>query len=69
MMWDYRRVMHPVVISSCSRQEEGSDLRFWAKLKLKVTRKNSISLPGIDDSLDKLAEAKYFSTVDSKSGY
>merc|ERR1712044_80222 len=34
-----------------------------------VTRKDSYPLPRIDDSLDSLGKAKYFSTLDLASGY
>ena len=34
-----------------------------------VTRKDSYPLPRIDDSLDSLGQAKYFSTLDLASGY
>lgn len=34
-----------------------------------VTRKDSYPLPRIDDTLDTLSEAKWFSTLDLKSGY
>jgi Reverse transcriptase (RNA-dependent DNA polymerase) len=35
----------------------------------KITVKNKYPLPRIDDMLDRLAGAKYFSTIDLKSGY
>lgn len=35
----------------------------------KVTKQNSYPLPRIDEILDRLGTAKYFSTVDLKSGY
>ena len=35
----------------------------------KVTIKNNYPLPRIDDLFDRLAEAKYFSRIDLKSGY
>ena len=35
----------------------------------KVTVKNSYPLPRIDDLFDRLAEAKYFSRIDLRSGY
>jgi len=34
-----------------------------------VTQKDVYSIPRIDDTLDTLAEAKWFSTLDLKSGY
>ena len=35
----------------------------------KVTHKDSYPLPRIDDTIDALAESKWFSTLDLKSGY
>jgi hypothetical protein len=52
-------------------RKKNGELRFcvdYRKLK-DVTKKDSFPLPRIDDALDNLAEAKWFSTFDVKSGY
>ena len=57
----------PVVLV---RKKDGS-LRYcidYRKLN-SITRKDSYPLPRIDESLDSLAEMKYFSTLDLASGY
>ena len=57
----------PVVLV---RKKDGS-LRYcidYRKLNA-VTRKDSYPLPRIDDSLDALGQARYFTTLDLASGY
>ena len=57
----------PVVIVS----KKTGDLRFcvdYRKLN-EITRRDQYSLPNIQDSLDYLGKAKYFSSLDLKSGY
>ena len=57
----------PVVIV----QKKTGDLRFcvdYRKLN-EITRKDQYPLPHIQDSLDYLGEAKFFSSLDLKSGY
>merc|ERR1711893_349531 len=57
----------PVVLV---KKKDGS-LRYcidYRKLNV-VTRKDSYPLPRIDDSLDTLKDAKYFTTLDLASGY
>jgi hypothetical protein len=52
-------------------RKKNGELRFcvdYRKLN-DVTRKNSFPLPRIDDTLDTLSGAKWFSTLDLKSGY
>ena len=34
-----------------------------------MTQKDAYSIPSVDDTLDTLAGAKWFSTLDLKSGY
>lgn len=57
----------PVVVV---RKKDGT-LRFcvdYRKLN-SVTKKDTYPLPRIDDSLDRLRRAKYFSSIDLRSGY
>jgi hypothetical protein len=52
-------------------RKKNGELRFcvdYRKLN-DVTRKDSFPLPQIDDTLDTLSGAKWFSTLDLKSGY
>ena len=52
-------------------QKKDGSFRFgvdYRKLK-SVTKKDSYPLPRIDDSLETLAESKWFSTLDLRSGY
>ena len=42
--------------------------QYYRKLNL-VTKADKFLLPRIDDSLDQLGEAQYFSTLDLASGY
>jgi hypothetical protein len=52
-------------------RKKNGDLRFcvdYRKLN-NVTKKDCFPLPRIDDTLDTLAGAKWFSTLDLKSGY
>jgi hypothetical protein len=52
------------------KKKDGT-LRFccdWRKLNA-VTRKDAMPLPRIDDMIDRLAKAKYFSKLDFTSGY
>jgi hypothetical protein len=47
-----------------------TDLHFCVDYgKLDVTKKDCFILPRIDDTLDTLTGAKWFSTLDVKSGY
>jgi hypothetical protein len=51
--------------------QKNRDLRFcvdYRKLN-SVTRKDSFALPQIDDTLNTLAGAKWFSTLDLNNGY
>ena len=60
--WNY----NPVLV----RQSDGS-LRVFIDFKgvNDITVKDSNPLPRIDDTIDALYSAKYFSTADLKSGY
>jgi hypothetical protein len=65
--WGYRRVRQSLVVP----RKKNGDLRFcvdYRKLN-DVTRKDCFPLPRIDNTLDTLAGAKWFSTLDLKSGY
>jgi hypothetical protein len=50
---------------------KNGDLRFCVDYRRlnDVTKKDCFSLSSIDDTLDTLAGAKWFSTLDLKSGY
>ena len=57
----------PVVVV----KKKGGKLRFCVDYRQlnKVTTKDQFPLPRIDDLLDTLGKAKYFSTLDLASGY
>ena len=52
-------------------RKKDSSLRFCVDYQRlnNITRKNCFLLPRIDDTLDTLAGAQWFSTLDLKSGY
>lgn len=65
MTWGYRIVKQPLVI-----QKKSGDLHFcFDYRKMNVTSKDSSHLHKINDTLDSLAWAKWFSTLDLKSAY
>jgi hypothetical protein len=71
MTWGYRRVRQPLVIPLFLVRKKTEDLHFcvdYRKLN-DVTRKDRFPLPQIDDTLDTLAGAKWFSILDLKGGY
>jgi hypothetical protein len=69
-VWVYQRVRQPLVIPMSS-SERRTDLCFCVDCRKlnDVTRKDRFPLLQIDRILDMLARAKWFSTLDLKSGY
>jgi hypothetical protein len=69
--WFYRTVRQPLVFSVVLVRKENWDLGFcvdYKKLNDRI-RKDCFPLLRIDDTLDTLAGAKWFSTLDLKTGY
>jgi hypothetical protein len=69
-MWGYGRVRKTLIIPIVLVGRKNGDLRFCIDNRElnDVTRKDRFPLPRIDDSLDTLIGAKWFSTLELKSG-
>ena len=69
--WDIEQSTGPWSSSIALVKKKGGSLRFCVDFRKlnDVTKKDAYPLTGIDETLDVLAEAKWFSTVDLASGY
>jgi hypothetical protein len=70
-MWGHQRVTQPLPSAVVLVRKKSGDFHFWVDYRKlnDVTEKHCFPLPRIDDTLDTLAGARWFSTLDLKSGY
>ena len=70
-MWCYFKEQKPICSPNSASSEEGWILQLCIDYRglNKITIKNKFPIPFIDEMLDELHGARYFSKLDSRSGY